>query len=560
MTESVRYLPRREKTEFLGGKMKSFHPFGALCVMAVLVSAAVVSAQPPDSLWSQTYGGNGADECYSVQQTSDGGYVLAGYTQSFGAGSADFWLVKTDTHGDSLWSRTFGGGSYDLCRSVQQTSDGGYIMAGGTRSFGAGDCDFWLVKTNANGDSLWSRAFGGAADDACYSAQQTSDSGYVLAGITRSFGMGRADFWLVKTDANGDILWTAALGGIDWEECHAVQQTSDGGYILAGHVYLSGTDRFSYLLMKMDANGDSLWSRTYGGSGDEWCLSVQQTSDGGYITAGYTESFGAGDYDFWLVKTDVDGDSLWSRTFGGSNDDECSSVQQTSDGGYILGGATGSFGADSWDLWLVKTDDDGDSLWSRSFGGSYPDWCSSVQQTSDGGYILVGSTLSFGAGEGDFWLVKTDANGDSLWSRTFGGNDYDGCYSVQETSDGGYILAGETRSFGAGSYDFWLVKTGPEDAADPISVSMPAQYGLRPNYPNPFNPATQIAYDISKTSNVTLTVFDLLGREVATLVDGVQAAGTHSVTFDGTHLPSGIYFYRLQAGDFVAARKMVLLK
>jgi len=321
----------------------------------------------------------------------------------------NFWLVKTDPNGNMSWSRSFGGIFQDICYSVDQTSDGGYILAGYTQSFGAGNWDFWLVKTNANGDSMWSRTFGGIRDDRCYSVQQTSDDGYILAGRTFSFGQGVPycqNFYLVKTDANGDTLWTRAYGG-DWDEsCYSVQQTSGGGYILGGWADTIGTNT-NMMLVRTNGDGNSTWTRTYGGPNWDECTSVQQTSEGGYILAGYTDSFGAGDYDFWLVRVNVDGDTAWSRTFGGEYDEYCYSVRQTSDGGYILAGSTVSYGVFWEDFWLVKTDEDGDSLWSRTFGGSQVDWCTSVQQTSDGAYILAGGTSSFGAGWQDFWLVKT---------------------------------------------------------------------------------------------------------------------------------------------------------
>ena len=476
----------------------------------LLLGNIFAQPQPPDSLWSKTFGGDDDDRCISLQRTSDGGYILAGFTYSFGTGYADFWLVKADEDGDSLWSRTFGGNLIEHCYSVQQTSDGGYILAGLTCSFGAGYGDFWLLKTDENGDSLWSRTFGGYGDDICWSVQQTSDEEYVLGGYTSSFGAGSYDFWLLKTDQNGD----------------------------------------------------SLWSRTYGGNGYDNCYSVQQTTDGGYILAGRTQSFGAGSYNFWLLKTDEDGDSLWSRTFGGDSFDSCHSVWQTEDGGFVLTGLTASFGAGSGDCWLVKTNDEGDSLWSRTYGGNGYDYCNSVQQTSDGGYILAGHTGSFGAGSSDFWLVKTDENGDSLWSRTFGGNNGEVCESVIQTSDEGYILAGSTGSFGAGLGDFWLLKTDPDIVGieDFPSFSNPRIFSLSPPYPNPFNPMTRITFSLPKGAEVSLMVYDINGREVANITNEFYPAGTHQAVFDGSDLSSGIYFARLTAGDFNRTRKLVLVK
>jgi len=489
--------------------MKLHHFVSALWTAALLVALPPAFAQP-DSLWSRTFGGPFWDWGFAVQQTPDGGYVVAG-NLCVAEDNTDFWLIRTDANGDSLWSRTFGGYNWEDCFCVHQISDGGFLLAGVTYSFGAGGADSWLVKTDRNGDSLWSRTFGGHDWDKFFSLAETDDGGYILGGSTASFGAGGLDFWLVK----------------------------------------------------VGADGDSLWSRTYGGSGWDRCFSVQQTSDGGYILAGFTESFGAGDFDFWLLRTDADGDSLWSRTYGGSGKEHCRSVLQTPDGGYVLAGFTESFGLGSEeapDFWLVRVTANGDSLWSRTYGGRDADYCHSAALTSNGGFILAGYTCSFGVGESDFWLVRTNSYGDSLWSLTFGGDSLDECHGIAQTSNAGYILIGFTTSFGAGDRDFWVMKTGPESGTEPPAVSLPAELVLRQNYPNPFNSITQIGYELTKAGSVRLEVFDLLGREVGTVVMETQSAGNHGVTFDGSGLGSGIYFCRLQVGDFVATKKMVLLK
>ena len=477
-------------------------------LIAAFTFVATAHAQP-DSLWSRTFGGRNYDGCVSIIQTADGGYTLAGYTRSFGGGDYDMWLVKTDADGDSLWSRTFGERSSDGCCTIIQTADGGYALAGYTESFGAGESDMWLVRTNADGDSLWSRTFGGESIDWCSSMIQTADGGYALAGVTESFDVGYGDMWLVRTDADGD----------------------------------------------------SLWSRTFGGDTTDYCHSAIQTTDGGYALVGWTLSFGAGDYDMWLVKTDAEGDSLWSRTFGGRNHEKCFSIIQTVDGGYALAGWTSSFGAGIVDMWLVKTNADGDSIWSRTFGGEDFEMCNSIIQTEDGGYALAGYTRSFGAGDHDMWLVRTDEDGDSLWSRTFGGEEWDVCNSIIQTEDGGYAIAGYTPSFGAGRWDMWLVKTGPDPVSVP-NVEKPAfveEFVLLPSYPNPFNSTTSISYQIPDASHVTLRIFDISGREVTTLINGTVKAGYHQTVWNA-NAPSGIYICRMEAGGLTRSVKLVLCR
>jgi hypothetical protein len=214
-------------------------------------------------------------------------------------------------------------------------------------------------------------------------------------------------------------------------------------------------------LIKTDASGNKTWARTFGGTGDDGGYSVQQTSDGGYIVAGHTTSYGAGNNDAWLIKTDASGDETWEKTLGGASYDWGYSVQQTSDGGYIITGYTGDNGVDSSGVWLIKTDASGNKSWDKTFGGAGEGH--SVQQASDGGYIIAGSTQSYGAGGSDVWLIKTDASGNKTWDIAFGGANWDWGYSVRQTSDSGYVIAGSTQSYGAGGSDVWLIKVGAID-------------------------------------------------------------------------------------------------
>jgi len=382
-----------------------------LALLSVSLVALFTEYAHAQVRFARTYGGTEQDEARSVQQTSDGGYIVAGHTNSFGAGGRDIFLIKTDASGNVQWAKTYGGSADEYAFSVQQTSDGGYIVAGHTLSFGAGNWDIFLIKINASGNLQWARTYGGAGDDRAHSVQQTSDGGYIVAGWTTSFGAGFEDILLIKTDANGNVQWAKTYGGSVHDLTFSVQQTSDGGYIVAGYTESFGAGWDDIFLMKTDANGNLQWAKTYGGASGDWAYSVQQTSDGGYIVAGATLSFGAGLHDIFLIKTDAFGNVEWAKTYGGVSSEVARSVQQTSDGGYIVADRTNSFGAGSEDIFLIKTDANGNVQWAKTYGGANNDRAYSVQQTSDGGYIVASRTNSFGAGSWDVFLVKTDGNG-----------------------------------------------------------------------------------------------------------------------------------------------------
>jgi hypothetical protein len=598
-----------------------------------------VAVEPGDTLWTRTYGGRDNDYGYSVHETSDGGYIIAGTTKSFGAGNYDFYLLKTDASGGTVWTRTFGGSDLDYGYSAVQTTDGGYAVTGRTKSFGAGDYDVYLVKTDADGDTTWTRTYGGSDRDEGQSVQQTTDGGYIIAGYNDPWGTAIMDVYLVKTDAQGAVLWTRTHGTEDNYDCaFSVQQTTDGGYIVVGKSDYWETNDTQARIYKTDADGDTLWTRTYGGSAWDEAYSVQQTTDGGYIVAGYTESFGAGNQDFYLLKIDADGDTLWTRTYGGTGRDEAQSVHQTTDGGYILAGYSWSFGAGQSDFYLVRTDADGDTLWTHTYGGTRWDYGRSVDQTTDGGYILTGYTDSFGAGGTDLYLVKTvgeaqepevsieitpddppvtvpqggrfgytgtltnnteDPQATDIWVMAVG--PLEGVYGPFKEFYDFHLNPGESRSAHfnqrvpnlapVGHYDYVAycgdypsvvmdssffqieviagTSSGREDSGWLLSdcldgreglTNLPSDYGLIGSHPNPFNASTVIEYELPQASDVTLEVYNILGEKVATLVDSKQQAGYRSIIWDASEVSSGLYFYKLTAGDFSETKRMMLVK
>jgi predicted secreted protein len=476
----------------LGGLLVATSPFAEFANRSQALAQGL-----PELEWSKTFGNLGDDFGDSVQQTSDGGYVIAGFTESYGAGGEDVWLIKTDSNGNKTWDKTFGGTSDDAGWSVQQTSDGGYVIAGSTSSYGAGGEDVWLIKIDSNGNKAWDKTFGGTSFDDGESVQQTSDSGYVIAGSTSSYGAGEGDVWLIKTDSNGN----------------------------------------------------KVWDKTFGGTSDDAGWSVQQTSDGSYIVAGFTESYGAGGEDVWLIKTDSNGNKVWDKTFGGTSFDDGESAQQTSDGGYVIAGFTESYGAGGEDAWLIKTDSNGNKIWDKTFGGTSDDAGWSVQQTSDGGYIVAGGTSSYGAGGEDVWLIKTDSNGNKVWDKTFGGTADDDGISVQQTSDDGYVIAGVTGSYGAGNEDVWLIRLGPEGGVQNTPPNIPSN-------PSPANHATDapINADLSWTggdpdagNTVTCNVyFGTSPTEPMAMVSHNQTGTSYA---PGTLAYNTTYYWKIVATD-----------
>jgi hypothetical protein len=468
--------------------MKLFKVF-CFNLFSLFLFTFTLFAQAPDTLWTRTYGGGSSDEGESIHQTIDGGYIIAGYTESFGAGLADIYLIKADSSGNTMWTKTYGGTGDEYATAVLQTSDNGFIVTGWTYSFGATECDAYLIKTNSNGDTIWIKIYGGPEYDKARSFQKTSDNGYIITGVSGPWSTG--DAYLIKVDSIGTTLWTKTFGG-------------------------SGLD-------------------------DGW--SVQQTSDSGYIITGCTDSFGSGDFDIYLIKTDPSGDTLWTKVYGRTNyDDRGMSVKQTPDGGYIVAGFTETQTGYT-DIYLVKTDENGDSLWTKVFGAQYYDFCNSMIQTIEGEFVITGMSESSSAPLGDFYLAKIDLNGNVLWERTYGGPDTEEAFSVQITSDGGYIMVGYTESFGAGSYDIWLIKTEPDVGVEEKKDLRHETRGLRVTaHPNPFTDKLEInlgMYDVGcKMYDTPLKIYDTSGR----LVKSVHLQ-TNNILL-GSELSPGVYFMK----------------
>ncbi len=362
----------------------------------------------------KTFGGSRRDRGINLLQTRDGDYVIVGYTSSFDSQKEDVYLVRMDPQGEMLWSQIYGGAGNDNGWAVMETEDGGFMIVGFTDSFGAGEMDIYLIRTDADGNSLWEKTFGGPQSEVGWAMAPTTDGGYVLAGQTESFGEGDKDGYLVKVTAEGEEMWSQTFGGTGEDRLFSIDQSGDGGFVLTGTTKSFGEGRRDVYLVKTDGAGEEVWAQIFGEERDDVGHAVRLTSDGGYIVTGYTQSFGAQNYDMWLLKTDDAGISQWQTFYGGVADDRAINGQQTEDGGYIVIGYTQSFNVVSWDLLLVRTDASGEVLWHKTFGGRAEDTGYTVGQTADGGFILTGETYSVGEGGGDMYVIKVNRVGEVI--------------------------------------------------------------------------------------------------------------------------------------------------
>jgi hypothetical protein len=514
----------------------------------------------PGIQWQNTIGGNDEDHFWSIEQTSDGGYILGGHSKSNISsdktenciGDYDYWVVKTDSIGDIQWQNTIGGSLDDELYSVKQTFDGGYILGGYSNSNISGDktenCigyhDYWIIKLDASGNIDWQNTIGGSYEDRLFSLDQTLDSGYVLLGESASNisgdktenVIGDYDYWVVKTDVSGNIQWQNTIGGNYNDNALTIQHTNDKGYILGGYSTsdssadktensLGGEDCW---IVKIDSAGNVQWDNTIGGSGSDHLLSVQQTDDNGYILASSSESNISGDktensiggQDYWVIKIDSSGTIQWQKTIGGSYDDFLYCARQTTDGGYILGGYSWS------DISGDKTD--------NSFGMD------------------------------DYWVIKTDSSGIIQWQKTIGGSNFDEPYSLQQTSDNGYILGGRSNSDISGNktenclgnYDYWIVKLFPD------TITSINQLPQLPNYPitispNPSSGIFQITFSSASNqkSNYTLEVINTLGQAV---FKSEILNPESQINLNLSFLPNGIYIIKAFTDKGVLQQKLLI--
>ncbi len=500
---------------------------------ATLYAISPIYAQAPAIQWQNTIGGSGFDILYALQQTADGGYIVGGLSDSNISGDKtensngfwDYWVVKVDATGTIQWQNTIGGSGYESNLFLQQTIDGGYFLGG------------------------------------------TSDSN--ISGDKTENSLGKEDYWVLKLDATGIIQWQNTIGGNYYEVLSSIRQTADGGYILGGgsssnisgdktENSLGGLD---FWVVKLDATGDIQWQNTIGGNGLDEIRSILQTADGGYILGGTSESTVSGDKtenslgtrDYWVVKLDTTGTIQWQNTIGGNGYDILTCLQQTTDGGYIIGGYSGSdisgdktenkMGDD--DYWVVKLNATGSIQWQNTIGGNGYESLTYIQQIADGGYILGGFSNSNISGDKtedclgstDYWVLKLDATGAIQWQNTIGGLGDDLLYSFQQTTDDGYILGGcsdsdisiDKTENSLGGKDFWIIKLAPETVP---TGEAPSALGSLTIYPNP----TSDVLFLRSEATITLCLHNAFGQILSTQT--IQNQGKIHLS----PYPNGIYF------------------
>lgn len=491
------------------------------------------------------YAINPVAAAYSVLPMVDGGYILSG-----GNGySFEINLIRTNSTGQILWSKNYSASTYAFGEKIQATDDGGFVIIGYIYSSTL-ELKGFLMKVDSNGSLLWSKAYGGAGPNFFTSISTCNDNGFIICGNRGEFPA--QDVLLVKTDSLGNLEWSAAYGGSKEEEAFSIQQTSDSGYIVAGETFSFGVDYFDGLLLKTDKLGNLEWLHTYGGDEGEYFYAVREMPDSGFVVAGTTGSFTyypAG----YLLKVDEDGNLVWSKTYSKDGTMGFNDLDQTDDDGFVLTGDYYRYNA-SADAILLKSDSSGNVEWFKDYyETNYDDEAFSVRGTSDKGYVLTGFTESFGnnAPLASAYLIKTDSTGNS------------GCNVEDDT------VTVESAATIVGIFDSTVsctvISTDTTVTANSVSISTTeiciattlTQLDYKNDwviFPNPLSDVTTIVFTFSKSEKASLEIFDLQGRLIRTLADEVMSEGAHTLTWDArdekeNEVSDGIYFLQMQTAN-----------
>ncbi len=517
-----------------------------MCLI-LLISPFYVLAQLQQGEFA--IGDTNYNEGYSIIQSRDGGYVIAGLTFIPLSGANNFYVVKLDSKGNLQWTQSIGGNGNEEAYAIVETKDGGYAIGGSTNSYGAGGYDMYIVKLDSMGALKWTKTIGGFGSDICYSLVQSKDGGFALTGYTFAFGNGGSDVYIVKLDSTGNLKWTKTVGGANSEQGNSIIQTYDGGYAITGLTRSYGAGNSDVYVVKIDSAGNLLWTKTIGGRGDDIGNSIIQTHDGGYAIAGYTNSFGVGNNDMYIIRLDSLGTLKWTNTFGGAGTEEGNSIIQTWDGGYALGGYTNSYGAGGFDVYLIKLDSSDILQWTKVIGGANSEMGHSLIQTKDKGFGITGITTTFGLGKGDFYFIKLDSSASFCNSINSGGS-----ITRQDSglvSSGGLISSGATLSSGGTESALGVIT----NVCNVISTSK-NKYSANSYleiFPNPCS--TTLTIDFETPSNLSsIQIMDITGRVL--LTDHCLLTTDH-YSIDVSALVPGMYFLRINSGSATEVKKFI---
>ncbi len=611
-----------------------------------------------DTLWTKIIGGSNDDSGYSIIEAENDSYIIVGNTHSYGNGGLDAWILKINSFGDTIWTKTYGGINNDDAIAVENTSDGGYIVCGRTNSFGNGSYDIWLLKIDSRGDSLWMNTFGSSNYESGKSIKATPDGGYIITGYQTSgtWGFEPADAFLIKIDSNGNQIWNRNFRKSNYNWATSVLQTLDYGYLLGGTCGQSEQPPHDIFIIKTDSNGDSLWSKIYNDSLSRNCSSISHTLDGDYIICGSINLVGTDDWDTELIKIDEFGDVDWKVVVGDNYHEIGNKIIQTIEGDYVVTGRKHILVSDTSKVWLVKisgflekpilfsiqdVQNDQGGWVTVHFAKSLYDTDTlihpvskaeyyTVEENYDSIWTAVGSTVAYGksyysvlvptikdstmysnglidfrviAGmdEGNFvsnilsgysvdnltpnapqnlsgYLIQ-DTVASLVWSsnqeedfqyysvfRSTDGINFESIYDLTDTTyiDTFYIAA-DSLFYGIKAVDYSGNHSTYSNFVTFILNNIPNEGGynldfrLHQNYPNPFNPKTKIIFDLPELKKVRIDIFNVLGQKIKSILNKQIPAGSHQVEFDARDLSSGVYLYRIKAGEYQQVKKMVLL-
>lgn len=512
--------------------------------------------------FQKTYGSVFGNQANAIISTNTGGYAIAGWYDVEGSFTAEFYLVLIDAQGDTLLTKTYGSkvdttanltvnGSGNEGYNLIQTDDDGFFFIGERHDFPGGPSEVFAVKINAAGEMEWSKTFGGFDNEYGLSAHQTDDGGYAIGGFTESFGTGNRNFYLLRTNSFGDILWTKTYGGTSIEAANQMQPTSDGGFIMVGYSFTFGAGNSDVFVIKTDQDGEIIWEKTYGGELNDLGLSITLTDDGGYIICGATESFDVENSDVLVLKINADGEVQWSKTYGGSEYELGASIAKTANNEFIIAGYTRSFGAGGEDFYVIKIDSQGDTIWTKTFGGTGDDSAKSVISTSDNGCIIAGYTRTFGAGGLEMYVVKTDENGFSGCDQSAAGTIISDI-TITEISTNADIDEGGTTKVPT-----TLVGNTNTETSNPCDIINGVKNDLKKLnfeiFPNPANDFLIIKnIDAPLFSKKRIFINDILGKEIQSF-----SLNAMEEKIDISNIPSGVYFLNLIIDDQYFTHKFV---